>query len=220
MIQVRMESGELAIHYEPRETSPRVGSLGGADDPLVIVRGSRSAPWMEVQRSNGRTGWIQPADPRLRFTREVCVKQSRASVLPRPGHRGEPLRILKRSARLTLLRTVEEAGERWVQVRLPSGREGFVSGGTRVVDYEPGDERGVAPHGFFLESWFLQRGVVGGIALILIAAAWYFIAREQGHIFYYPPVLALIGVVGIAGGVRSGKLGALETAARLTPPER
>lgn len=219
MIQVRMESGELPIHYEPRESSPRVGSLGTPGEELLTVLGVLSGTWMQVARSNGRPGWIPSGDPRLRFSREVRVRQSMAAVLPRTGHRGEPLRLLKRNARLTLLRIVEEAGERWVRVRLPSGREGFVAGGTRVVDYEPGDEMGDPPHAWVVEVWLLRRGVVGGLALLLIAAAWFFIGREHGYIFYYPPALALLGVFGVVSGWRMGKLGALETAARLAPPE-
>jgi hypothetical protein len=46
-------------------------------------------------------------------------------------------------------------------------------------------------------SW----GVPGGLLLIVVAVVWFFLGLANGRIFYYPPVLLLIGLFGVANGL-------------------
>jgi len=52
----------------------------------------------------------------------------------------------------------------------------------------------------------VNAGVVGGIALIAIAAAWFFAGLAVDLVFYYPPILAAIGLVAILKGLATGNL--------------
>lgn len=68
----------------------------------------------------------------------------------------------------------------------------------------------------------LSAGVVGGIAMIAIACIWFFVGYEAGIIFYYPPLLALLGVFGIVKGLAEGNLAGerRETYRTRRPPRR
>ena len=50
----------------------------------------------------------------------------------------------------------------------------------------------------------LRLGALGGIGMMLIAVIWFFGGYEAGYIFYYPPVLFIIGLVGLIKGLAEG----------------
>jgi hypothetical protein len=54
----------------------------------------------------------------------------------------------------------------------------------------------------FERGWFgsINAGVVGGILMILIALVWFVVGLAGGIIFFYPPILAVIGFVAIIKG--------------------
>jgi hypothetical protein len=60
--------------------------------------------------------------------------------------------------------------------------------------------------GFAPEKAALNKGVLGGVLLIVIAVVWFVLGMSAGYIFYYPPILALIGVYGIFKGLSTGNL--------------
>jgi hypothetical protein len=59
---------------------------------------------------------------------------------------------------------------------------------------------------FAPEQAGLDKGVLGGLAMIAVAGVWFFLGWQAGVIFYYPPVLALIGAYGVIKGLFSGNL--------------
>jgi hypothetical protein len=59
---------------------------------------------------------------------------------------------------------------------------------------------------FAPEKAGIDKGVVGGIAMIVIAAVWFFGGLAAGYIFYYPPILALIGIYAVIKGLTTGNL--------------
>lgn len=59
---------------------------------------------------------------------------------------------------------------------------------------------------FAPEKKGIQAGVVGGIVMIAIAAIWFFVGLANDVIFFYPPVLALIGGYAIIKGLATGNL--------------
>lgn len=55
--------------------------------------------------------------------------------------------------------------------------------------------------GFGIESKILNLGPIGGIILMAIAVIWFFAAFANGVIYFYPPVLFVIGLVGFFAGI-------------------
>ncbi|MCE7994232.1 MAG: hypothetical protein HEP71_19750 [Roseivirga sp.] len=61
--------------------------------------------------------------------------------------------------------------------------------------------------GFFEpEKKGLQKGVLGGIAMMVIAAVWFVLGWQAGYIYYYPPILFIIGLVGLIKGIAQGNI--------------
>jgi hypothetical protein len=58
----------------------------------------------------------------------------------------------------------------------------------------------------FEPGWFgsMNAGVIGGLLMILIAVVWFVVGLAGGIIFFYPPVLAVIGLIAIAKGLSGG----------------
>lgn len=62
-------------------------------------------------------------------------------------------------------------------------------------------------NGFFTpERKGMKKGVLGGLIMVLIAVAWFFGGLAIDRIFFYPPVLLIIGVVAIVKGAAEGNL--------------
>ena len=63
------------------------------------------------------------------------------------------------------------------------------------------------PDGFFApEKKGLQKGIVGGIAMMAIAAIWFIVGYSAGIIFFYPPILFIIGLAGFIKGIFTGNV--------------
>ena len=59
--------------------------------------------------------------------------------------------------------------------------------------------------GFFApEKKGISMGVVGGIIMIVIAVVWFFAGLAAGLIFFYPPILFLIGLFALITGLFKG----------------
>lgn len=66
---------------------------------------------------------------------------------------------------------------------------------------------------FAPEKRGVEKGVIGGIVMIGIAVVWFFVGLEAGYIFFYPPILFLIGVYALLKGLFTGNFsGNKETA--------
>ncbi|MCU0646117.1 MAG: hypothetical protein MUC94_17900, partial [bacterium] len=61
--------------------------------------------------------------------------------------------------------------------------------------------------GFFApEKRGIQKGIVGGIAMIVIAVVWFVAGYAAGYIFYYPPILLVIGLYALIKGIITGNI--------------
>lgn len=60
--------------------------------------------------------------------------------------------------------------------------------------------------GFAPEKKGLEKGVLGGVLMMIIAVVWFVVGWTAGYIFYYPPILFIIGLVGLIRGVAQGNL--------------
>ena len=61
-------------------------------------------------------------------------------------------------------------------------------------------------HGFGWEHRGWDKGMVGGLAMMGIAAVWFFVGLACGIVFYYPPILFVIGLVGFFRGLFTGNV--------------
>jgi ribosomal protein S27E len=67
--------------------------------------------------------------------------------------------------------------------------------------------RSVPDRGFFApERKGISKGVMGGFAMMAIAAIWFFAGLYVGLIFYYPPILFVIGLYAVLKGILTGNL--------------
>ena len=61
--------------------------------------------------------------------------------------------------------------------------------------------------GFFApEKRGIQKGIAGGIAMIVIAVVWFVAGYAAGYIFYYPPILFIIGLYALIKGIITGNI--------------
>jgi hypothetical protein len=61
-------------------------------------------------------------------------------------------------------------------------------------------------HGFGWEHRGWDSGMTGGLAMMAIAALWFFGGLACGLVFYYPPILFIIGLVGFFRGLFTGNV--------------
>ena len=59
--------------------------------------------------------------------------------------------------------------------------------------------------GFALERKGTESGVLGGVLMIAIAVTWFGLGLWAGRIFFYPPILFIVGFVAVIKGVWTGK---------------
>jgi len=57
---------------------------------------------------------------------------------------------------------------------------------------------------FAFERAAFNAGVFGGVFLIVVAGVWFYLGYKAGYIFFYPPFLAMIGIVAIVNGLATG----------------
>lgn len=70
-----------------------------------------------------------------------------------------------------------------------------------AVEAEAGDDGFFAP-----EKKGIEHGMMGGMVMMAIAAVWFGLGWMAGAIFYYPPILFLIGVFAFLKGLFTGNV--------------
>jgi hypothetical protein len=62
------------------------------------------------------------------------------------------------------------------------------------------------PRVVFEQGWFgnVNSGVIGGVLMIVIAVAWFGLGLMANRIFFYPPILAVIGLMSVFKGMTGG----------------
>jgi hypothetical protein len=73
----------------------------------------------------------------------------------------------------------------------------------RAVDMNDGDDD---VDFFGPEKSGIERGMAGGIVMMAIAVIWFGLGWMAGIIFYYPPILFLIGAFGFLKGLVTGNV--------------
>lgn len=60
--------------------------------------------------------------------------------------------------------------------------------------------------GFAPEKAGVKKGVLGGIVMIVIALVWFFAGLAADRIFFYPPILFVIGLYALIKGIADGNI--------------
>ncbi len=72
----------------------------------------------------------------------------------------------------------------------------------RLVALEKAAHENEESGGMFApEKSGIQKGMLGGIIMIAIAVVWFFVGLAGGYIFYYPPILFVIGIYALIKGL-------------------
>lgn len=63
------------------------------------------------------------------------------------------------------------------------------------------------PRVAFEQGWFgsLNAGVIGGLLMMLIAVIWFVAGLAMNIIFFYPPILLVIGLIAMIKGLAGGR---------------
>jgi hypothetical protein len=67
-------------------------------------------------------------------------------------------------------------------------------------------DKGKYHHGFGWEHRGWDKGVMGGVWMMAIAALWFFVGMYFGRVFFYPVILFVVGLVGFFRGLLTGNL--------------
>ena len=59
---------------------------------------------------------------------------------------------------------------------------------------------------FAPERGGIDKGVLGGLTMMAIAVIWFVVGYAAGIIFFYPPILLLIGVYACLKGILTGNV--------------
>ena len=57
------------------------------------------------------------------------------------------------------------------------------------------------PDFFAMEKGILNSGVPGGLLAMIIASVWFFFALQHDYLFYYPPILFVVGLIAFFRGL-------------------
>lgn len=67
-------------------------------------------------------------------------------------------------------------------------------------------EEEISGGSFAPEKAGIKKGVLGGTIMMAIAAVWFFGGLAAGYIFYYPPILFVIGLYALIKGLMDGNV--------------
>jgi hypothetical protein len=59
---------------------------------------------------------------------------------------------------------------------------------------------------FSPERKAIQKGILGGLATMAIAIVWFVVGWMGGYIYFYPPILFVIGIYALIKGIRTGNI--------------
>lgn len=54
---------------------------------------------------------------------------------------------------------------------------------------------------FGFEKRLFNSGILGGLLFMGIAAVWFIVGLLNGYLFYYPPVMFILGFIGFVSGL-------------------
>jgi hypothetical protein len=102
----------------------------------------------------------------------------------------------------------ESAARKRILARLPASSAAETQRRSRRrhrPSYLQGEDPDRPPRVAFEKGWFgsINAGIVGGLLMIIIAVVWFVLGLMGGIIFFYPPILFVVGVVALIKGAFS-----------------
>jgi hypothetical protein len=77
----------------------------------------------------------------------------------------------------------------------------------RLIALEKAAQEEESSSGSFApEKAGIKKGVIGGIIMIVIALVWFFAGLAADRIFFYPPILFVIGLYALIKGIVDGNV--------------
>ncbi len=73
-----------------------------------------------------------------------------------------------------------------------------------AIEQRAKEEEQTANGSFAPEKAGIKKGLMGGVIMLLIAIVWFVVGLAAGYVFYYPPILAIIGIYAIIKGLAKG----------------
>jgi hypothetical protein len=162
------------------------------------------AAFQDARRALERMGSVQEADPESRTVFGTCFHQSKKIKLEIDV---DPLQEMSEI-------TVHPEGGREVSPAERGSMDDFVKALAATANAAPtGDLKTAAqeppknPNDFFaIEKKGIEKGVAGGLLMMVIAAVWFFLGLEADRIFFYPPILFIVGLYAFVKGLLTGNL--------------
>lgn len=76
----------------------------------------------------------------------------------------------------------------------------------RLIALEKAGQEEEVGSGNSLEGRGIRAGALGGIVMIIIAIVWFFAGLAADRIFFYPPILLVIGIYALIKGLADGNI--------------
>jgi uncharacterized protein YraI len=198
--EATVTSETLDLYQNPQEGSepPPVATLQRGSTATVLDSDA-DGEWLQVQLPSGEEGWVLACCLRLASasTAEIPIGQGTVTsrglnLRPGPGTEyGPPLSILLQDASVTVIGS--NADGEWLQVQLPSGEQGWVSG----CCVRAGSMTSTAPTSVIASSAGMDRLndlpewlFLGGLLLLVaLWIAWSSFCRQRSVTWRSVPVL-------------------------------
>jgi hypothetical protein len=135
--------------------------------------------------------------------REILRVNDRTLTLCGPSQEDRAQREELAKMLLDVANAVRAGAGRVPRPAATQGDRPILVGRVRVLQEDPGDD----DDGFFApEKKGIKTGMLGGLAMMAIAAVWFGLGYKAGYVFFYPPVLFLIGLFAFAKGLFEGNV--------------
>ena len=122
---------KVSVYAQPDMKSPLLAKLAGGDE---IVTCERCQSWFEVTRKDGLHGYIR-GSVQFREYEPQAILEEEFDVFDRPNPKARVIAHFLKGQPLYIFDTVlgEEGKEKWIRVRIPEGRDGFIRGKTQIA---------------------------------------------------------------------------------------
>lgn len=102
-----------------------------AGEEIAIAAISKNGKWLNIIASDGRRGFISKSS-RLFILREVALRQNHVNVMERPDENAAVKLSILKGDTFTMHNVVENAGQKWVEVKYVGDETGFIPGSTKI----------------------------------------------------------------------------------------
>ena len=160
-VYAEMDASSQVAHRLPADAEVVLGATHKLDE----------TDWVEVTGPNEESGYL-PGDTQVFVIQRAVVGDKLADLYSEPANKGIITEILARGTKLDILAILDLPDGRWVKIRGIDGKEGYLSGKTRIrLDRRSGPGgSGVPGPGDVvkqLRSWGIGLIIMGALSLAI-----------------------------------------------------